>query len=338
MPDQQAEATAADDQGQSLAAMAAQADQDQGAQDGAAKDVDAKVGQAGDQGEQEDAGQDADPLQVAKFYDEVHGHQDAKRFRNDLEWFRYVDEMQRLLGQRNEDAVLGKKLREQLDGREVDVAALLAGQTKAAEPADDHWDPSWLAIGEDGTLRPAMGAPKDVLQRYVKRLNSVLADPGKHFGSEAAQRIKDLEEQSKATKTEMAQKEAQSQVEVLCSRHSNLLYVGGDPEQGMTAIGNEIAAEVRDAVEEAKRAGLEPDAVAAQGQAVLKRSLRLAAKIQPKQTPAKPPSKRARREPSMPAGQGRSDEETDKILASRGGLSKILRERYEAAKAASETT
>ena len=347
MADQQAQAGAdADDQGQSLAAMATQADQDQQAKDAAAKAADAKPGDAGADDQQDDAGQD-DPLQIAKFYDEVHGRRDAEKFKNDMEWLQHVDQMQQLLGQRNEDAVLGKKLREQLDGREIDVAAMLAGQAKPAEAADGapEWNPAWLSVGEDGKLQPALGAPKDVLERYARysqwaqgRLHSMLTEPEKFLETATAKRFKDLEDQTKATKTEMAEQEARTQVEALCSQHCNLLYVGGDPEQGMTAVGNEILAEVNDAVEEAKRANKDRAAVAAQGQAVLKRSLRLASKIQPKNKPGKPASKRAARQPSMAATSGRSDEETDKIMASRGGLSRILQERYEAQKAAAATS
>ena len=273
-----------------------------------------------------DKSSDDDPLTVTKFYDEEFGASDAKHFRDDREWFRHVKELQQKIGERNEDAILGRKLRERLGDEGTDLEALLNATPAKGKKQQGNDLPElkreWFTFDEEGKIRPSLGAPKDLTQRYLQRQIALLTEPEKFFEGLLGPKLKEIEDQAAATREEVAQRQEHQEIDAACDRHRNVLYVGGDRSRGMTALGQQI---VDDVVE-----------LATSGSQAVALMDRMVKRLVPQQSKPNthPVSYRAVRQPSIAQPTGPTEKEMEERMAIPGELTKILIERMEREKSA----
>jgi len=280
---------------------------------------------AANNSETETAGDEDDPLTITKLFDELEGFRDAGQFRSDQEWLRSVGELKRKIGQRDEDAQVGRQLRQRLVADPGRLEALLAGgdaaPAKAAVAGPPDWNPGWLTIGQDGSLQPAFGAPKDTLERYAaytqwasNRLHALLTDPAKFLDDVISPKLKQVEERNRVAQAEFAEQQQRALVKAACDKHRDVLYVGGDDQLGMTPLGEKIYKLVGNFARDGAAAAALIEEVAA-----------MAPKLQVK-ADGKKVSSRVGRVPQAADATDRNRAETEKVLLRPGGLAQLLAE------------
>ncbi len=163
--------TAGDDQtGQVSPDAAASGDDDRPAEDAAAATQEADAAEGG--ADEKQADQDGErPTQLIRWMKERLGADYAEKYQDDLELLRGLDNAVRLIGQRNEDAQLGRLLREdpeaarryleQVAGvtdepqQEPAAAGRQAQQRQAEALGAPRWDPKWEYLFDaEGKPRP----------------------------------------------------------------------------------------------------------------------------------------------------------------------------------------
>lgn len=201
-----------------------------------------------------------DDQDILAYMKETHTGLDYGKYQTDEAFLKGAAEAMRLAGRREEDAQLGKQVRGALGDQPDQLEALLKGQLPAAadtgEDPDNaksangrpEWDPTWITQSEDGKLVPAMGAPKDVEQKYQaystwmqRQMHAMVTDPNKFFGEAMSKQVEAMEEKSRAAaQAEVTQHQQDLDIQSLAEKHRNLLHVDGDPEKGVSAEGKRV--------------------------------------------------------------------------------------------------
>ncbi len=184
---------------------------------------------------------------------------DLAKYKNDEAFLKGAGEAMRALGRREEDAQLGKQVRGVLGDQPDQLQALLEGQVPTTpaikEPENGkpetrpEWNPAWVTQNKEGQLVPAMGAPKDIEEKYQRytswkdqRVHELVTDPEKFFGAAMDKRDETIEEKSRAAaQAEVTQHQQSLDMQALAEKHRNLLHVDGDPEKGASAEGHRVA-------------------------------------------------------------------------------------------------
>lgn len=201
-----------------------------------------------------------DDQDILAYMKETHTGLDYGKYQTDEAFLKGAAEAMRLAGRREEDAQLGKQVRGVLGDQPDQLDALLKGQLPAAAPESNgepvngkpdsppDWNPAWITQSEDGKLVPAMGAPKDVEQKYQaytswvqRRMHEMVTDPDRFFGEAMSKQVEAMEEKSRAAaQAEVTQHQQDINIQTLAERHRNLLHVDGDPEKGVSAEGKRV--------------------------------------------------------------------------------------------------
>lgn len=279
-------------------------------------------------GEAAEADQE-DPLQITKYYDETKSRKRAAQLKDDDAFFDWVDNMESLVGRRDEDAQLGKQIRAQLAEKPLELARLLAGDLKTpekpslAKDAEDtpEFDVSWITENEKGELVPAPGAPSDVAVRYRRYLKEMQATPKEVRGLK--EQLSKLEKRLEENQEKAAEERQNTAVDAFCDKHRKVLFVDGEKAKGLTAQGEQVLSEY-----ERLHGG---DAVA-----LLESSVDHVLARQPKLSPGRP-SPKATRQPAL-AAKGPAGKTVDQRLlddqgnpAPEGTLAEMLKEASDAA-------
>lgn len=238
------------DEDQNLAAIAQQ-EQDRLAQ---GKPADKPADEPADEPAEklaEETEEEIDPKGVLKYFDEVWGHKQAEKYKDDDAFLAAYDELIRHSGKRDEDALLGKKVRGRL--AEDQLTALLSdGTLPQATPAAKQgqpFNPAWVTTDEKGQTVVAPGAPKDALERYQQMQQRMLAmadDPESFFEKAMEPRLKELREANETLRKEIQQEKEDLEIAAWLDQNANLVYVDGDQEKGWSSQGEKILAWARD--------------------------------------------------------------------------------------------
>lgn len=278
------------------------------------------------EGEGDDEEGEPDPLTVARWAGEETGRPYAEQFRDDKAWIRHVDELERTIGQRNEDAILGKQIRERLAAEGTDVEAVLSGGGKPRKQTDElpELRPEWINFDAEGRMQAMPGAPVDVGRRYLAHLHQYVTQHAKYVDKAVGPALKEIRQQAEKTQAEITERQERQVLDVACDRHRNVLYVGGDKTRGMTPMGQKIA----DRIGRFAQTG-------GQAAEMLDAYVEDLAPARETKTNQRQVSHRAVRQPGIAAAAGQSDKELDALLEQGApGLAKALRESAERQKAA----
>lgn len=185
----------------------------------------------------------------------------AKRFGQDLS--KYGDDdaalaalfnARDLASRRDTEADFGREIREALGGKsETEVRALLAGDTQPAQPAvpDDSFDPAeararFLDRNEAGELVAKPGAPPGTVQQYLRHeekrqviTDRLVTEPKallrEVFGDTIEEQVREQTGQQTAVQRE------EMAVERWGEEHAQVLHHNGDPNAGLTVLGQKVA-------------------------------------------------------------------------------------------------
>ena len=303
---------APDEEAQKLAA-AAQVETDAEEAARAAQEA-AKAAQEETHGKPEEQ-DEQDPKFLLKWFDETYGHKLQGKYKDDEAFLAAYDHLIRMSGKRDEDATLGKQVRDRL--AEDQLAKLLADGNLSQAPTKDEtpWNPAWITTDDKGQPVAAPGAPKDTLERYQamqQRMYRMLSEPEKYFQEALDGRFKELEKQNSELRDEIAESKEQDELARCCHQHRHVLYVDGDAEKGWTSVGEKI----RDWVDDEQNVAETPRMVA---------RLNYALKIHTDKagkTRRKPPT-RALRRPDV-AAKAAEEKSVAERFAANEPLSKVL--------------
>ncbi|MHC4177852.1 MAG: hypothetical protein ACYSWU_10115 [Planctomycetota bacterium] len=244
-----------------LAEQSARAEEDQ--DDQAAADDEQTPEDEGDettdQTDEDASGEEEhDPKAIAKLFDETFGRQEAGKFSNDMEFLRGYDELLAMRGRKDEDASLGKQVRERLGQEPDELLALLSNGNKAsAKPAEDSldFDQSWIQTDEKGKITPAPGAPPDTMDRHAAWTRDVQAftkNPKAYIREQTAALVEKLEKRLDDTDQQIVQRQQESALDSWCEGHRKELYLDGDPDNGLTTHGKELSELAAEFIDPAK--------------------------------------------------------------------------------------
>lgn len=216
-------------------------------------------GESGD-----DADEQAQNAALIQFIKENFG-EDLSSYGNDYEAIKSLIHARKLIGKREEDAAIARRLRERFGDDYLE--RLLSGEPSKPDtnPSMEEvqkqwqqaladmveWNDEWLKEvyrDEEGKLVPAPGADKDVvdkIMRFVKHRDKIVNEFAKnprrffyHHLQEFLPVIKQivLQDVQNIQKTQAVKQEAVNWV----SQNANILFENGDPDAGLTPLGEEI--------------------------------------------------------------------------------------------------
>ncbi len=180
---------------------------------------------------------------------------DASKYQTDEDALKGLAEAARTLGKRNEDAEYGKRLREQIAGREEQILALLQGNDEEKKQKTDdgpEYDPAWkfqIVQNAEGEWVAAKGAPPDVVQKLrkytewrEKRLDELARSPTGYVEEALKKKNADIDKLVRETVAqELYRHQVSSQLQSWEGENRELLYVNGKDESGgLTPIGHAI--------------------------------------------------------------------------------------------------
>jgi hypothetical protein len=194
---------------------------------------------------EETSGGEEDHQALVKQFDEIWGHKASDKFKSDYDFLASVDQLMRRIGERDEDALVGRKYRD----KQAEIDAFLTGNVQQPAPekpkaeAPPDFDPTWqyqIHRDENGDLKPAPGAPSDIVEKYQaytkfkeSRINELVQDPEAFISKYLDKKAEELEKrQVELTQGQLAAEREQTAVNTWLDTHKNLLYVGGDPQKG----------------------------------------------------------------------------------------------------------
>jgi len=253
---------------------AADPDDSDGPEDGLSKETD----------------EDYDALSVTKYYDETQGSRKAEVFKDDENFFRWVREMEASQGRRDEDAILGKQIRERLSGNPELLDGILGGKNGQAAKASDEepeFDTAWVTTDAQGRVIPAPGAPPDAMRKHAawqRKIQRFAANPEKFVEEAVAKRLEQFEARFQQTEEKLQRQQQEAALGQWLGANSQALYLEGDYRKGMTRPGKQTT-ELAQAI--AERGG-EVD------MELLDKILKLAVASGPKPAPRKVPPKAVR--------------------------------------------
>lgn len=183
----------------------------------------------------------------------------SKKYHTDAQAIDGLVNASQLVGQRNDDAELGKAIR--ASGREAEITSLLSGQPPAPQQPPPQEQPgvptyeqfqllqSQVQQGEDGVPRPTPGAPADAVQRlqaatehFQRAMFDMAREPNKVLQPAFDQQQADVRQQ---VQEQLAQQAAQQhQVNSLrnwAEQSKSWFYLNGDPRNGPSAMGTQFA-------------------------------------------------------------------------------------------------
>ena len=193
-----------------------------------------------------------------------HFGEDLSHYGNDYEALKALINARKLVGKREEDAILAKRLRERFGDDYIEKLLSEEGPPQQQVNPEEiqkqwqqamadivEWNDDWLKEvyrDEEGKLVPMPGADKDVvdkIMRFVKHrdkiVNEFAKNPRRFFYyhlQEFMPIIKSmiLQDVQEIQKTQVKQQEAVNWV----TQNASILFENGDPEAGLTPLGEEI--------------------------------------------------------------------------------------------------
>jgi hypothetical protein len=204
-------------------------------------------GQRTDQSDDQDTD---DPKGIVKWFDEAHGHKESLKHSDDASFFSSVSEALRMMGRKSEAETLGQKVQQHFVDRPDDLLAFLNGAApkpggKQTAAAESEFDPSWVTTDDNGKVIAAPGAPSDAMQRWgvhQQKLQRFAANPEKFVQEAVAEQLKKIEGLHQQTREEIERKQLLVDLDAVCERNRNTIYVEGDPEKGLTPQGEKALA------------------------------------------------------------------------------------------------
>lgn len=178
--------------------------------------------------------------------DQYNRRYDLSKYKSDQEFIDAVPQLWQLLGERNEDAALGKKYRD----RQTDIDAFLkSGPTKPdkSQPKPPTWEQIQLlrarVYDQQGQLR-SDADPKAVEE--LSTANDRMAQTLHALSTEPETVLKPLldsmreEIRTQLTETQTVQQQ-QQQINAWTEQNKQQLFVGGDVNTGLTDFGQRVA-------------------------------------------------------------------------------------------------
>jgi hypothetical protein len=169
--------------------------------------------------------EDDSPTAIRDYFKEKLGpksHAWLDTFKTDDDFEQAVNEQNKLIGRRNEDAEVGKWVRATgLTAQEIAAVAASRGNgdTKTASATTgtngDEWNPAWVHTNaKTGAWEPTASAPADIenrIARYRVRLADAMADPAKLAEFIKPFIAKDIDAKTQAVRQEAEAKSAQTE-------------------------------------------------------------------------------------------------------------------------------
>lgn len=203
---------------------------------------------------------------LRKFYKDTFGVDLTSKYESDFEAAKGLANAYKLVGERNEDAELGRRLRTEPGTVLQELLSQYGGppQQEPQKPATGEepiYDPKWLEyievkVDDDGNQRlvPVPGAPPGILEKIDRGreqlqqvivglannpvLRSLATDP-QRGAAELARLI--VPHVDRWTQTTMAQQEEQATISQFRERHAKWLYEDGKLEGKLTERGQRLA-------------------------------------------------------------------------------------------------
>lgn len=266
-------------------------------------------------------------LSIRGWIDELTGLKIADKYKTDEEMAEGIANLYKRIGQRDEEAELGRYLRE----HESEFREYLASkqQPKPAESKPEpqssdvpEWDENWryqVEYDEAGNLIARKGSSPDIpakIKKYMdwreRRLDEVARNPEK-FASKVLeqQMVKLREEATRASQEEIVRAQEQAAIGAWGAQHSAELMVDGDVNQP-TMLGKKYIE-----VYESKLAGM-PD-----GLRKIQTAYEMAKLAMPQAKPTKKPLPRSLHQPPVSPGPG-AEKKAEQLFAEGKGLAEVL--------------
>lgn len=192
---------------------------------------------------------------VLGYFQRVHGQDLSHKYRNDEEALNGLLEAYRLVGRRDDDAILGQQLRPLMPQIQQMMAGGQHGQQQQ-QPVSDvpEFNPEWQQNFQQdpttGELRwtgdPQDKKKFDQFQEFArKRVLDIVRDPGKVLGpmiqQEAARAAQQIVQQ------QFSQQHVQATAQQIMQQKAPYIFNGGDPRNGMTPQGEIYAKGIMEA-------------------------------------------------------------------------------------------
>jgi len=156
----------------------------------------------------------------------------------------------RKIGERDEDAIFAKQMRQALDGREEEFEEFLTG--KKTEQKKTEPEEKLPSIDEYKLLQlqaSAENAPKSIKERFARVQEAILENalnPAKSVKSE----IEQLRDEIKSLKQTSTQTQAQTELRNEVESHVELLHVDGDVTKPLLPFGEKVFAEYQELLDD----------------------------------------------------------------------------------------
>jgi hypothetical protein len=246
---------------------------------------------------------------------------DMSPYQSDYEAIRAMVEAKKLVGVRNDDAVLGRAIRD--SGREGDVRAILSGQQPQPPqpPAPEPEAPvsiqelRYLATqvtrDESGRLVPVPGAAPDAAnrfqqaeERYQAQIDRVVTRPEEVVAPVIQKQLAEFQSQIQR-QWDLQQQQARQAQEIAgwAQQNASWLFNGGNPQQDVSPQGRQCC----QLFDRAVSSGMPPNAALEYATAVVRSQ-------QPQQPPPPQPKPQATRQPAVGTPPAETEEQLEKRL------------------------
>lgn len=214
---------------------------------------------------------------VLDYLKELTGEDLSGQFANDAEFLKSHVELRKAIGRKDEDAAIGKWLKQNIGGREQEFQEWLAGQgtngrAKPAGAKDDDDEPPTLerlqflrsqVVEKDGEVVPAPGAPRDAVDQLQRATTAYQRNVDQ--AARLPKTVKALQAQNErmaaeleSLKTNLGQRDQQlaahSEMRSWAAQNKDWLHDGGNLDGALTEHGRKVVA----FYEDPENAGLAP--------------------------------------------------------------------------------